>query len=767
MKKAISLMLITTLTLLATMSFSLPASAFAAENASDKDVAKEGAYVEDEVLVVFDDTPSKKEVRAVTEEVDAKSAEEIETPEKETPYVLTLDEDQSVEDAVEELEKESSVAYAQPNFLYGLEDDKSADIAAKASPRAIDDTNLWNLNKINAKEAWELIDEVVKAGGQTPREKVTVAVLDTGVNLKHPDLQTALKKKNCVNVVGEDDPMNYLSLEKTPKNNGDEGGHGTKVSGIIAATSGNGIGVAGVASGKHNDLVELAVIDVYARYNTSKDRLATSADIIKGINYACETAGAKVINMSLGHHPGDPESNSAMLPGGKPGTDSLLEQTIHTAVNDKKVTIVCSAGNKKSTVAWLPSDFDDCISVISTTNYSDAFSLCKAKNSNYGWKKDISAPGESVSTTFPSGGYTNNSSTGTSMAAPVVSGVAAMLYYLKPSITPQEVRQILTSTATDLYTDGDDIYTRYGNVNALAAVSKVLGRSVPSPGALATPASVKASSSGYDRIKVSWNRVSGASGYQIHRATSASGTFKPVATVSGNGTTSYTNTGLKTNTTYYYKVKAFGTLSNKKAYSPLSGAKSAKPTPAVPQSLNLYHTTYKGIKLKWKKVSGASGYGIYRATSKNGKYTYVKRIKNGSTLTYTNSGLKANKNYYYKVRAYRTVSGKRIYGSYSSVKQLKTTPAKTYISLKKNKKQRKAIVTWKRVSTVSGYVVYRATSKNGKYKKVATKKSSSRRSFTSKRLKKGKNYYYKARAYKTYRGKRIYGPYSDIKKCRF
>lgn len=760
MKKAISLMLIAAL--FTTMTVSAAPAAYAAASPSDAD----SEYVQDEVLVAFEDAPSKQELRSITDEVDAKKVEEVETPTEETPYVVTLDKGESVEDAVQDLEKEKAVAYAQPNYLYSLDDVASGTGAVRASLQSADDTNLWNLNKVNAREAWDLIDEVKGPDAK----KVTVAVLDTGVNLEHPDLQAALKKENCVNVVDENDPANYPKLSVSDKNHGDNGGHGTKVSGVIAATSGNGIGVAGVASGNHNDLVELAVIDVYARYNSSKDRMATSADIIKGINYACDTAGAKVINMSLGHYPGDSESNSKQLTdsSGKLvlGTDTLLEQTIRKTVRNKNVTIVCSAGNKNSTVSWLPSDFDDCISVISTVNYSDAYALCKAPSSSYGWKKDISAPGHLVSTTLANGGYTINGSSGTSVAAPVVSGVAAMLYYLKPNISASKVKEVLTTTATDLYIDGDDSYTRCGNVNALAAVSKAVGRSVPSPGSFSVPASVKAASAGYDRIKISWKKMPNVKGYKIYRSTSAAGTFKRVATISKNSTTSYINTGLKMNNTYYYKVQAYGTLADKKAYSPLSAAKSAKPVPETP-SVKVSPSTYKSVKLKWGKIRGASGYGIYRSTSKNGKYSYIKRISKGSTTTYTNSGLKPGKNYYYKVRAYRTNASKRIYGNYSSIKQIKATPAKVSISLKKNKRTRKASITWKRASTVNGYVVYRSTSKNGKYKKVATRKTSAKRSFSSKRLKKGKNYYYKVRAYKTYRGHRIYGPYSNIKKCRF
>ena len=96
------------------------------------------------------------------------------------------------------------------------------------------------------------------------------------------------------------------------------------------------------------------------------------------------------------------------------------------------------------------------------------------------------------------------------------------------------------------------------------------------------------------------------------------------------------------------------------------------PTPKKPAKPSL--TVKAGKKqavLAWKKVSLASGYQVYRASSKNGKYSLVTTIKKGNTVFYTNKKLKTGKTYYYKVRAYRTVSGKKVYGAYSSVKAVK------------------------------------------------------------------------------------------------
>ena len=131
----------------------------------------------------------------------------------------------------------------------------------------------------------------------------------------------------------------------------------------------------------------------------------------------------------------------------------------------------------------------------------------------------------------------------------------------------------------------------------------------------------------------------------------------------------YTNTRLTTGKTYYYKVVAYRTVNGNKVYSEFSEVVSATPVPAKP-TVTLTSTSRK-ITVKWGKISGASGYEVYRATSKYGTYSLRKTVTSGSTLTYTNTGLTTGKTYYYKVRAYRTVNGVKIYGDYSSVKYIK------------------------------------------------------------------------------------------------
>jgi hypothetical protein len=188
---------------------------------------------------------------------------------------------------------------------------------------------------------------------------------------------------------------------------------------------------------------------------------------------------------------------------------------------------------------------------------------------------------------------------------------------------------------------------------------------------LAAPVSVKVVSASYNSIQITWNNVPGASGYEICRANSKTGAYTKVYTAISGSTVVCKNTSLTTGKTYYYKIRAYRTVSGKKVYSSYSAVKSAKPVPAAP-SITVKPVSSTSIKISWKKVSGASGYEVCRANSKAGSYKKVTSINKGTTLNYTNKSLTKGKTYYYKIRAYRTVSGKKVYGSYSPVVSGKT-----------------------------------------------------------------------------------------------
>lgn len=170
------------------------------------------------------------------------------------------------------------------------------------------------------------------------------------------------------------------------------------------------------------------------------------------------------------------------------------------------------------------------------------------------------------------------------------------------------------------------------------------------------PAKVKAVSASYQSISVSWDKVSGANGYEVYQD------GKKVATTTA---TKYTKAGLRTGTTYRYQIRAYKKDGSETAYSEKTKAVSAKPVLSPVTTVSVKNSAKKTAKLTWKKVSGASGYVVARATKKNGTYKNVKTLTKGSVQSYADKSLKKNATYYYKVRVYRTVAGKKVYAAYS------------------------------------------------------------------------------------------------------
>lgn len=178
-------------------------------------------------------------------------------------------------------------------------------------------------------------------------------------------------------------------------------------------------------------------------------------------------------------------------------------------------------------------------------------------------------------------------------------------------------------------------------------------------------------STAYNKLKVSWKVVPAAASYQIYRSTKKDGDYQNIKTIDSVGTSSWTDSSVKTGKTYYYKIKVVVKTQNGNQTSGFSNVKSAKAVPAK-TTLKAKASNAKNVKLTWSKVKGANGYEIYRSNRKDGKYQKVKTISKGGTTSYKDGKLKKSTTYYYKIRVYRKVDRKKVYGSYSSVVSVKT-----------------------------------------------------------------------------------------------
>ena len=254
----------------------------------------------------------------------------------------------------------------------------------------------------------------------------------------------------------------------------------------------------------------------------------------------------------------------------------------------------------------------------------------------------------------------------------------------------------------------------------------------------ATPVVKLGNSATSGKPVLTWNAVPGATSYKVYRATSKSGTYSLLGTVT---TTSYTNTGAKEGTTYYYKVKAANGAGESAYSNVVSGKVVVTPKPAAPV-VKIGHSAASGKPvLTWNAVSGATSYKVYRATSQNGTYSLLGTV---TATSYTNTGAKAGMTYYYKVKAVNSV-GESAYSNIVSgkVKSVTPKPSAPVVKIGNSSTSGKPMLTWNAVSGATSYKVYRATSQNGAYSLLGTVTTTS---YTNTGAKAGTTYYYKVKA---------------------
>ena len=303
---------------------------------------------------------------------------------------------------------EQDLEFIEPNYIY----------KALFVPNDPDYTKQWNLRSINVEQAWD----------ETKGSGVTVAVIDTGVS-QVPDLEqtTFVKGYDFVND----------RIEAT-----DDVGHGTHVAGTIAQSTNNNYGVAGIAY--EASIMPLKVIAAFGG--------GTVADIAEAIRFAADN-GADVINMSLGGQ----------------GDSNLMAEAINYAYN-KDVVIVAAAGNANENSASYPARYPHVIGVAAIDSTEN-----KAPYSNFGAGVDIAAPGggetgKIVQNTInpQTGEATFIGYVGTSMAAPHVAGVAALVKATGIS-EPEEVLKVLKQSVRKVTEDPLNHYGA-GHLDAAAAV---------------------------------------------------------------------------------------------------------------------------------------------------------------------------------------------------------------------------------------------------------------------------------------------------------
>ena len=741
------------------------------------DLLEDREYAEDQLLVIYEDGISNKKIRQSAAESDAEVLDITSTIDEEKTAVVSIAEEDSMEEAIEKFRQDDRVAYVQPNYRYTLDG---------ADPYLSEEYFLYSASAvaggIGILTAWEIVES--GSHGQT-----LVGVVDSGVQASHVDLQQNRVGSSSGKYMVTDNGVFWESETDCAAS-----GHGTHVTGILAADYGNGKGGTGVASGTSNDLVRAFVVGACA-----DGKNLFTYDLVNAILYAKEQ-GARVINMSLGGA----------------GRDRVLEKIIR-ACDDEGILFVAASGNAGSDKVMSPADIKEVIAV----NWSTMDGM-RAVKSNYGICKDVSAPGDSILNTIPGNRYGYMS--GTSMATPMVSGIAALMLDVNGSLTPAQVRNIIEATAS-----GGGSFDRdmaYGIVNAEEAVR--VARDASTQTAVQSVTMKEQSVTIYagddhsleslilpatSLAAVSWessNRsvatvdedgyVKGISSGEADITCRAGGKSAVchVTVISSTAAKSLTITGIPVGNFLLLDeeydlntiVAPYGALNAGEIYwesSDTSVLRALEGGCVIPVSLGTARVTAynfdrtvsdtvtlkvvnppTGIRVTYKASYARLGTSPQFKASATGTAplnTYLYWYSSDESVAAINSSgvLTPRRTGTTEITVENTVGQ-----DYSwKVTVVKNNYSGADYNLKKKAAARKTItIQWKKIPSATGYEIYRATSKNGKYKKVKTITNGKTTSYKDKKLKKKKNYYYRIRAIYKENGKQKTFGYSKKVKIK-
>lgn len=429
--------------------------------------ALSAAHVPDELLVAFQAGTSPAEMQATHARAGATLKEVLP---RLGVHVVKVDPTR-LPAALQRYRQDPGVRYAEPNYI----------AHADFTPNDPGLSQQWGVSKVQAPAGWD-----INRGSAS----VVIAVIDTGADPRHPDLtgKSVSGWNLCSTCTG------YQT-----SNTADDNGHGTHVAGMAAASTNNGTGIASI--GFNSSFMPIKALDSTGSGSYS--------DISKGITYAADH-GALVENLSLG--------------------GSAYSQTLQDAVNyayNKGLILIAAAGNTGNNTPSYPAA---CLNVlaIAATDSNDQ----PATFSSYGSWVALAAPGVNIYSTFWSSasGSTYATLSGTSMATPFVSGLAALLFAQNTTRTNADVTNLMERSADNPGPSGWNQYTGYGRINVYRALAGALTGTVSD--ALTTAA------------------ISGAT-VQVLQNGTAVGT----ATTASDGT--YTVLGLKAGT-YSVSVSASG-----------------------------------------------------------------------------------------------------------------------------------------------------------------------------------------------------------------
>ncbi|WP_339235991.1 S8 family peptidase [Paenibacillus sp. FSL R5-0517] len=379
------------------------------------DNANASHFYENEIVIRFRQDPSERDMRIIKSDLRMQSARKLGYT-----YVFRS-EDMSYKQLHSYFESKWNPLYMEPHYMYLTNDTVTEQTDVTIPNDILFSDYQWNLPAIETNRGWNIT---------RGNKDVIVAVVDTGVDMNHPDLKGKLLEGYNVVEPGSK-PM-------------DDVGHGTHVAGIIGAIVNNNEGVAGMSW--YNKVLPVKVLD-----NSGS---GTTYAVAEGIIWAADH-GAKVINMSLGNY-----------------ADA---QFLHDAVKyafDRDIVLIAATGNDNTERPGYPAAYPEVFAVSATDP-----DMSKASYSNYGDYVDVMAPGSSIASTYPNNQYAALS--GTSMASPHVAALAGLIRSLNPDLTNTEVMDLMRQSVIDLGDPGHDKYFGYGQIDVYKALQAASGNSAP------------------------------------------------------------------------------------------------------------------------------------------------------------------------------------------------------------------------------------------------------------------------------------------------
>jgi len=397
-------------------------------------------YRLDEVLVKFKPTISDQTIKATIAAYQCKKLKRIP---RINVYKIQVQNNITVEETLFALMSNPDVEYAEPNYItyvtvtpndsffdyqYALYN-SGQDIGPPGSPQGIERAD------IKATSTWE------ETKGD---EEIIIAILDTGVDILHPELAEKIYSSGYDFINDDSDAT-------------DDNAHGTHVAGIAAAETHNNEGIAGVAW--NCKILPVKILDDLGN--------GSDSELAEGIIWAADN-GADVINLSIG--------------GAFPSTS--VENALKYAY-DKDVVIVASAGNDGAAVDY-PAAYDAYCLAVAATDYNDERVTLENSSddprykweSNYGPEIDVAAPGARIISTVPTWFWGPDYipyawGDGTSMATPYVAGLAALIKSVKPHLSAAQIMNVIRYSADDVNfvnNLGIDNYIGFGRINSAKAL---------------------------------------------------------------------------------------------------------------------------------------------------------------------------------------------------------------------------------------------------------------------------------------------------------